>query len=245
MQSERSGEAHDRALGGSVVDQRVASPIRGDGCGVDDRRALRQMRQCRPGHPEVRKDVGPEGALDLIGRDLGEILGLMLLGRVVDQHVDPAELDERSLDRLLAEAGVADVPRDRYADPVALLHQPSRLGRVFVLVQIADRHVGALRGEQGGHRAADPAVAARDERASASQLAARPAAFVHRFRLGAHTVLDARLALLVLGRKARLLLLLLLPGLLRRLRGHVPSSPGVSMRWPEYASPERAGVSSD
>ncbi len=95
-------------------------------------------------HHEVAEDVGAEGPLDLGGRDLGEVLDLMLLGRVVHEDVEAAEFRDRALDRAAAEAFVADVARQREALPALGLDQADGFLRVLMLVEIDNQDAGAL-----------------------------------------------------------------------------------------------------
>ena len=77
---------------------------------------------------------------------------------------------------------------------------PLRLLGVLVLVEVDDRDVGALLGEDDRDGAADAAVAAGDERDLAAQLAAGPVLAVLGLRPRRHLRLDAGPAVLVLRR---------------------------------------------
>ena len=79
-----------------VVEQGLVALVGGDRRGVDDRRALFQMRQRRLGHEEHAEDVGAERLLELRVRRCPRGRLLMLLGGVVDEDVEPAELPRRS-----------------------------------------------------------------------------------------------------------------------------------------------------
>src|SRR5690606_15422589 len=91
-----------------------------------------------------------------------------------------------------------------------------------VLLQVEDRDVGALLGEVHGHRAADAAVAAADDRDLAVQLAARPVVLALVARLGRHLPLVAGLLVLLL--RWSLLFLLRHGGLLRVCRATLGTS---------------------
>src|SRR5215203_4812929 len=201
---ERAGEGDDRALRGAVVEKLRAAAIGRHRCGVDDRGALLQMRQRRLGHEEIAEDVGSEGALDLLRRDLVDVLLRMLLGGVVDEDVEAAEAVDDLLDRLLAEAGVADVAGDGEAVAPLGLDEPLGLARVLALVQVHDGDVRALAGEQDRHGAADAGVAAGDDRDLVVEpSAAREARRVVRPRV--HLGLAPGLLVLLLRRKGFLL----------------------------------------
>jgi hypothetical protein len=63
----------------------------------------------RLGHPEVAVDVGLERAVPLLGGDVGDGLGGVLEGDVVDEDVEPAELLHRALDHPTAVLLVGDL----------------------------------------------------------------------------------------------------------------------------------------
>jgi hypothetical protein len=88
----------------------------------------------------------------------------MLLGRVVDHHVELAELGDRLPDRVLAERLVADIAAEEDHLAALRLDQFGGILGVVVLFQIDDSEPGALAGEQHRDGAADAAVATRDDR---------------------------------------------------------------------------------
>ena len=63
-------------------------------------------------HVEIAEDVGAEGSLDLIGRDLLDLVLRMLLGGIVDEHVEPAEALDDLVDGGTAEIGIAHIAGD-------------------------------------------------------------------------------------------------------------------------------------
>ena len=115
--------------------------------------------------------------VELLLGELGQAFHLVLLGGVVHQDVEPAELLHRLLDAALAERLVADIARDLDGVAAFVFDQLDRFVGVLVLFKIDDRDVRALarHGDRGG--AADAAVAAGDQR----DLALKPARAV-RFR---------------------------------------------------------------
>src|SRR3546814_17326550 len=98
----------------------------------------------------------------------------MLLGGVVDQHVESTARLDRLGHRLLAELLLADIARDQDAAPAGIFDVLLRLFVVALLLQIVYRHVGALLSEGRGHPPADAAGPAGDPRAPSFQLPGGP-----------------------------------------------------------------------
>src|SRR5688572_8253504 len=97
---------------------------------------------------------------------------MLLIGGIVDEHIELAQGRDRSLDGRDAEPRILDVAGDEQRPPPFGPDGLLRLSRVgFLDRQIYDRHVGALAGEQYGHGAADPGIAARDKRRAPTELA--------------------------------------------------------------------------
>src|SRR5215211_87245 len=228
---ERARERDEGAVRGRVVDQRGVALVGGDRARVDDRATLGQVGERRPGQVEDAEHVGAEGLLELVGADVLEPLLLVLLAGVVDEHVERTELRHGALHGLRAERLVADIAGDGYRASPLPLDERLRLLRILVLVEVGDRHVAALAGEENRHRAADPAVAAGDKRDLAVELAA--SAVLRGKGLGPrlHLVLEPRLARLLLG--GTLLLLAVVPV------GHRSLLVGVCGSWAAF--PARGG----
>ena len=93
-----------------------------------------------------------------------KLVDVLLEGRVVDQDVELAEARPPSFHGVLAEFGIGHVAREQDAAAAFLLHGALGFLGVVVLVEIGDRHVGALARVQHGHRAADTGIAAGDQR---------------------------------------------------------------------------------
>src|SRR5688572_16797276 len=148
------------------------SSIRRDRRRVHDGVAFAQMTHRGLGQIEHRKDVRSERPLELLGRDVRDLLLGMLLGSVVDEDVETTETLCDTSDRALAERLVTDVTRDEQAPATLLLHETLCLLRVIVLVQVDDADIGALFGERDRDRAPDAAVATRDQRDLTAQLPA-------------------------------------------------------------------------
>ena len=160
---------------------------------------LLHVLQARARHVEVAEHVGAEGALELLGVELGRIVDLVLLGGVVHQDVDAAELLDGALDRLPAEHLVADVAGEQERLASLCLDQARGLLRVVVFFQIEDRDQRALARHRDRDRAADAAVAAGDDRDLVLELA-DAGIFRQVFRPRPHLAFDARLMVLRLRR---------------------------------------------
>ncbi|KAG1079679.1 hypothetical protein G6F40_016207 [Rhizopus arrhizus] len=81
----------DRALGGGVVDQRLAAEQAGFRTRVDDAGTLAQVRQHRTRHLDVTADVGLQGFLQMRVFQVFQPLAMQLERGIVDQDVDAAE----------------------------------------------------------------------------------------------------------------------------------------------------------
>ena len=169
---ERAGEGDDRALGRGVVDQMRAAAIGGDRGGVDDRSAVRRgaasaaLVRWNMAKMLVRKVRSSCAAVMSSSRSCGCCSAALLTRRSRRPKASTA-----CATALAAEALVADVARDRDARrPSSSISARVERG-VVVLVEIEDRDVGALLGEADRDRAADPAVAAGDQRDLARELA--------------------------------------------------------------------------
>src|SRR3546814_13803619 len=92
---------------------------------------------------------------------------MLLVGGVVDQHVEPAELFHRALDHAAAEARIAHVAGNGDAAASFGFDRGLRCARVAMLAPVSDRDIGAFALEQYRHRAADSRVAASSARAHA------------------------------------------------------------------------------
>src|SRR5690606_22000128 len=110
---EGPGKGDDGALGGRVVDQGGRAAIGGDRSGVDDGSALVEVRQGSLGHVEIAEQIGLEGLGQLFGGDVGEVLLDVLLGGVVDEDIELAELFDDLADHVVAEGLVGDVAADQ------------------------------------------------------------------------------------------------------------------------------------
>jgi hypothetical protein len=156
------------------------------------------QRHGRPAEPEHGVHVGLEHAVELLGGDGGDALLRHLVGGVVHQQVDAAELVHGALHERLAVLLVGDVAGREHRRPAGLSHQPRRLLPVLLLgLEVGQHDVGALAGEGDRDGAADAGVAARDERAPAGELAAAAVGGLAVVGLRRQVALAARVLLLL------------------------------------------------
>ncbi len=151
----------------------------------------------------MSEDVGSEGALDIGAGDIGEILVDGLRRGIVDQDVDAAKGPDRLFNECLASGRITDIARQQQPAPSRFLHPaPRLLGIALLIRQIGDGHVRTFTRISNGDGAADPAVAAGDERRHPGQQAFADITFLAVVRLGVHVCFQARRRLLRLVREA-------------------------------------------
>jgi hypothetical protein len=112
---------------------------------------------------------GLEGAFQLLLGDVPDVGVGVLLGGVVDQDVEAAELVEDLGHRGEAERLVADVAGDGDGAAAFRLDDALGLRGVVMLAKVKNADVGAFAGEERRHRPADAAVGAGDQRHLALQ----------------------------------------------------------------------------
>jgi hypothetical protein len=88
----------------------------------------------------------------------------VLLAGIVDQDIEPAEGVDYLLHGAEAEIAAAEVAGDADGAAALGLDELLRVRRILMLVEVEDGDIRAFAGEQHGDRAADPAVAAGDDR---------------------------------------------------------------------------------
>jgi hypothetical protein len=115
-------------------------------------------------HEEVAVDVRAHDALQLLAGDVLKGLLYVLLGGVVDEHMQMSITLHRLLDGAPAKGFVADVALDGQALTALVLDQPLHFLRIRHFFEKDDRNVGAFAREQHRDGAADAAVAAGDQR---------------------------------------------------------------------------------
>src|SRR5918995_1794391 len=130
----------------------------------EDRAAVRKMSERRLGGPEVRVDVGAERSVPLVVVDVGESVLRLLIGDVVHQDVESAELLDGASDHLTAMGGFAQVARKQDGPPAGLLDQLGRVAGIVILGEVRDRDVGPFLGEGDGDGPADARVPAGHQR---------------------------------------------------------------------------------
>ena len=149
---------------------------------------------------KIAEHIGAEGSLELLGVEIGGIVHLVLLGGVVHQDVDAAELLERcarptpsrtSRRRRRPRTGSRWLPSSSTSRSVSSASSCSSRYRIAIMRALA-RH-------RDRDRAADAAVAAGDDRDLVLELA-DAGIFRHVFRPRPHLAFDARLMLLLLRR---------------------------------------------
>jgi hypothetical protein len=160
------------------------------------------VRQRRPRHVEVAVDVGAEGEVEPLVGDLLERGGVLLVGGVVDEHVELAERLHRLGDRPVAEPRVLDVAGEQEAAPPFGFDSRLGLAGIAVRIEVDDGDVGALAREQHRDGAADARIAPGHDRREALELAAAAVVGGEKARRQVEVGLAARLGL-VLGREAR------------------------------------------
>jgi hypothetical protein len=114
-------------------------------------------------------DIHGKGQLPFVVADICYVLERGLVGGVVHEDVDPAQLHNGLLDELATMLGRLDVARYENSLPPGLFNPARRLSRVLILVEIGDQDFGALACEGDRNRPPDPAVASGDQSAFAPE----------------------------------------------------------------------------
>src|SRR5262249_48317904 len=150
-----------------------------------------------------REDVRLEGALELLRADPIDGLLRVLFARIVDEHIETAELSNCLLDGLPADRRVANVAAEEKKARPMLLDQLPRLLGVAVLVEVDPGHVRSLLREGNRHRAADAAIAAGDQGNAPMELVAARLGVVLCLRSWPHLAFETGLPVLGLRRPER------------------------------------------
>ncbi len=161
------------------------------------------MRQGFTHEIEVAEDVGGKGALQLFVGDFGDVVPVVLLGSVVDEDVEAAQLPARALDRFTTERGVGHVALEQQAALAFGFDQRLGVFRVAILIEIDHGTIGPFAGVVHRYGTADTAVAAGDQRHLALELVGAAIVVANELRLGPHIMLVARLICLMLWGKMR------------------------------------------
>ena len=107
----------------------------------------------RLGDPEHGVEIGLQGGVELLRRDVADRLLADLLAGVVDEDVDAAQFLDRRLDEVLAEGRLLDVARNGHGLSTFGFDQRNHLLGVGRFArQIDNGHVGPLPrvGDRGG-----------------------------------------------------------------------------------------------
>ena len=159
-----------------------------------------------PAGVEHGQDVGAERALQLGGGDVGEAVARHLVGGVVDEDVDAAELLGGPVDEAAAVVLVLEVAGELERGTAGVADDARRLVGVALLVlEVGDRDVGALASEGECDRAPDPRVAAGDHRLAAFQPAGAAVGRLAEVGRLAHLALEPGMLELIGGQRARVL----------------------------------------
>src|SRR5690606_29526103 len=156
---EAAGQALDPGLSGLVSDQVAQPEVPGDRAEVEYHATARGLHRRHHGlaHEEQVAEVGRDALVPVLGRDVLDRVAVVV-GGVVDQHVDPAKRGDRRLGRDLERREVAQVAGDeaRGAEPGG-----QRFAGRFVDVEEGDFR--ALADEGLDQPRADPGRAAGDD----------------------------------------------------------------------------------
>src|SRR6185312_4409801 len=135
-----------------------------------------------------------KGPVPLLSGDLLERVEAPLVGGIVDEHVDVLEGLDRVPDQLTAAIGAGQIATKQLAATAGFPHQPLSLAciAVLALIQIRDRHIGALAREGESYGATDAGVAAGDQRLLALQARGASIGALSVVRLWIHVLALAR-----------------------------------------------------
>ena len=158
------------------------------------------MRQGGARDPEGRIDVGLHRGVEILGRQILEVVAELLATGVVDQDIQPAQLRDGAFDHLLAEGLLAQIAGD--GDGGAAIRADAGHDTVCIglfVGQIGDGNIGTFAGKGDGRSRADAAVAAGDQRALALQAPAAAIAGLTVVGQGGHLAGKAGKALFLRG----------------------------------------------
>jgi hypothetical protein len=177
-----------------------AAFVRGHRSRVNDYGAFLQMFHGCLHHEKEREDVCPKRSLQLFLADLPDGILRVLFGRVVHENVELAEFLYSLVDRSSTKVRLAYVATNQQAFATLFFDLTPSFIRVLVFFEVNDCNVGAFLGERDGNRAANPAVAASNDRDLLPQLPAAAMFFVLGPGPRLHLVFAAGLPSLVLPR---------------------------------------------
>ncbi len=147
-----------------------------DGGSIDDRAALLHVGDRRLGEIEHRVDIDLEGQLPFVIGDVFERFETRLMGGIVDENIETAQLGNGLLDHRPALCRIADVARHEDGLASGVLDKAFRLVGVVVFAEIGNQDIGSLARKGNCHRPADAAICAGYDRLLPRELATTPIA---------------------------------------------------------------------
>ena len=138
LHRQRPGERDNRALGGRIVEQRGTAAIGSDRGRINDA-APTSDAAARPSPNKTSKKYWCERCMQLLCADVADRFLWMLLGSVIDQNIQAAELLDRLIDNVPAKRFLADIARDQQALAIVLLDQPFCFPGVVMFVEIDEQ----------------------------------------------------------------------------------------------------------
>src|SRR5215216_3674163 len=146
---------------------------------------------------EEGSDVGVEGTVPVLVRNLLKRLVGHLVGGVADQDVDASQLLHRRVDEIAAMLRLGDITLDQAGLAARFLHVALDLLGVGVLAEVGDQDIGTLAGVRDRHGPSDPGVRSGDHRDLALELSRSLVAVLAAVRDGSHLALNAGYVLLL------------------------------------------------
>src|SRR5919109_4991197 len=116
------------------------------------------MRKRGFGQIKHREDVGAEGTFELLTRDLVDAVLWVLLGGIIDQYVEPAEVVHGLLHRLPTKHLIAYIPNQVKTPLASSFDLVFGLIRIAMLTQIDNSYIRTLPGKRDCDRTAYTAV---------------------------------------------------------------------------------------
>src|ERR1043165_9985888 len=117
---------------------------------INDGTACMEMRQGGLRHVEEEKKFGSNGSLQLLGRNPLNTLLWVLLRRIIHENVKTVQFRDRLVDAVLATADDTHIPGYDETPSTFFFYKPLGFSCILMLVEIDDRHIGALLGEGYG-----------------------------------------------------------------------------------------------
>ena len=170
-----------------------------DGGSIDDRAALLLVGDRGLGEIEHRVDIDLEGQLPFVIGDVFERFETRLMGGIVDENIETAQLGNSLLDHRPALCRIADVARHEDGLASGVLDKAFRLVGVVVFAEIGNQDIGSLARKGNCHRPADAAICAGYDRLLPRELATTPIAILTVVGFRSHIAGATRHGLFLLG----------------------------------------------